>query len=200
MQSQRCRPRRNYLGPAVYRLLAEKFPIYEKVANLTEPSPEFRLVIAAAVAEFLVSAQPPNAKRRRSDLKRRERIARQAKAGLGKRDRDRVFTAWMVESLALAELPKNKRRPKLEAQERFIRVVAASYFSMTGKRPTIGTDGGDKEYVGPFADLLLAIDHDMRPLIRSLRPDAVSLWSASIVRYAKSLKLGSKTQPPRYLS
>jgi hypothetical protein len=105
---------------------------------------------------------------------------------------DQQFVSWLTAQQWQDDL-RGHRRPRLHACETCVRNIAAAYTAATGSQPTIVTNNAnDPPETGPFADLLRAIDDDVRQLAKVISPDCVrGQWSASIVRYAKRLRLTS---------
>jgi hypothetical protein len=191
-----------------YRLLESRFPDYEAAARLTQPSEAFRLQLAIAITEFFVSARPPQIAQKRHalelqkrDAARRTDIARvdirrwshnpEVKKAL-QAEYDKHFVSWLAAQQWQDDL-RGQRRPRLHAFETCVRNIATAYAAATGRQPTIVTNKAyDPPETGSFADLLRAIDNDVRPLAKAKWPDrAYPQWSASIVRYAKRLRLTS---------
>jgi hypothetical protein len=192
----------------IYRLLESRFPNYEAAASLTQPSEAFRLQLAIAITEFFGSARPPKIAQKRHELElekrdaaRRADIARldirrysqspEVKKAL-EAEYDKHHVSWLAAQLWQDDL-RGRRRPRLHAFETCVRNIATAYTAATGRQPTIVTNKAhDPPETGSFADLLRAINNDVRPRIKAMSPDCMwPQWSGSIVRYAKRLRLTS---------
>ncbi len=120
---------------------------------------------------------------------------------------DQAFTEWFIlqqrQDELRAELTK-RRRPKLIAARALVCSVALVYSRSTGRAPTIVTNPGhEHEHTGPFADLLRALDKDVRRLINRLHPELIKNWPTSLPRLAKTLRseiIASERKSPRLLT
>jgi hypothetical protein len=208
LKNQSGRQNFDDLVSAFYSLLESRFPNYEAAARLTQRSEAFRLQLAIAITQFFVSARPPKIAQKRHalelekrDAARRTDIARvdmrrwshspKVKKALDA-EYDKHFVSWLAAQQWQDDL-RGRRRPRLHAFETCVRNIATAYAAATGRQPTIVTNNAyDPPETGSFADLLRAIDNDVRPLAKTMSPDRIGpQWSASIVRYAKRLRLTS---------
>jgi hypothetical protein len=195
------------LAMSYYQVLAPRFEYYEKAARLERPSTLFGFGLAVAVAEFFVSAGPANAQKDRELGRRKRAAARRTKqARIAARqwasrptmrdavrdEYDQAFAEWFMLQRRQDELRPEltrRRRPKLTAARALVCSVALVYSRSTGRAPTIVTNlGHEHEHTGPFADLLRALDEDIRILINRLKPALLKSWPTSLPRFAKTVR------------
>jgi len=198
-------------------VLAPSFGHYEEAARIQPPSAMFRFGLAVAVAEFFVSTSSEKAQkaakyrelgqRKRAAARRTKRVRTLAREwahsapmrDAARQEYDAAFIEWFGlqrwQDELRVELPR-RGRPKLEAARVFVRGVASIYSASTGRPWTIITNPGhEQEHTGPFADLLRALDKDVRILIDRLHPALVRDWPTSLPRLAKSLRSKNTAVP-----
>jgi hypothetical protein len=205
------------LALSFYRVLAPRLGHYEGSARVQSPSNLFSFRLAVAVAEFFASAGPPKAQRAQKyrELGQRKRAAAQQtkrardvahqwadRPGMrdaARQEYDRVFAEWLMLQLWQDELRvriPSRGRPKLEAARALVSTVASIYSGSTGRDWTIVSNPGhEQEHTGPFADLLRALDKDVRLRIKQLRPELIKDWPMSLPRLAKTLRSKNAALP-----
>jgi hypothetical protein len=189
-----------------YRVLEPSFAFYEQAARLQNRSRDFRFALTVAVTQFFVPKSIPKVgmrelgQRKRAasrQTKRARTVARQWPDSpeireAAHQEYDRAFAEWFTvqrrQDELRAELPR-RGRPQLEAARALVCSLASIYSASTGRAATIVTNPGHEcEHTGPFADLLRALDKDMRLLIDRLDPALIKDWPTSLPRVAKNLR------------
>jgi hypothetical protein len=200
-----------------YHVLVPSFGHYEEAARLQPRSAMFRFGLAFAVADFFASTSTQKApkaekyrelgQRKRAAVQRTKRARTVAREwahsppmrGAARQEYDEAFIEWFALQQRQDELRVDLRRrgrPKLEAARVFVCRVASIYRASTGRASTIVTNPGhEHEHAGPFADLLRALDKDVRLLIKQLRPELIKDWPMSLPRLAKTLRSKNAALP-----